>query len=325
MDDIYLVDNWTKQHTYNIEQWVDPEDQWVSDPLEEVHDYLYVRDMAAVSYRDTGINTICGNSTTVYLGTLEGGIKRLAKSDAVLDELHPTVLDDVISTYLVYPNILDFNIRYLHCNEDYMGVITPKGMSTVKLTDYKSVVNVEYPTNYQAYKCFITSGGYLYFTMSGTSDWRISKIKNPRQFNYTTSLDIITGSGILNNGIKLTDLYITERTAKDHIDDTVFCATTSGIYVIDLSTDEYYVFAPNNDYNFTSVWADPSANLNQNKVYVSSAKCLYVIDMERRSVYSKWKSNIKGVDGNVLFYGYWDGVRTVVVPITDDIVDINKI
>ena len=55
------------------------------------------------------------------------------------------------------------------------------------------------------------------------------------------SYSYITGSGIFQVGLQLTDMFITEGTA-EYGGNTIFCTTSSGVYVIDEDSKEYAVY-----------------------------------------------------------------------------------
>jgi hypothetical protein len=295
-------------------QWITPvsgtSDQWItliSGTTEE--QLLYVIGMeAALPKFDGGFSTLCGNSNKIYLGTNGVGIKYINKTDVVgLNVDSPPTLSGILYNYLIPPMITGFNIRYLHCNDNYLGVVTENGLDIIKL--YKGYTHSKTYTSEEAYKCFVTTDGYLYYTLSGTSDWRINKTRSwaPPFVTY------VTGSGILPAGQKLTDIFVTENTAYDKISNTIFCATTSGVYVIDENTDAYYGFLVDSsgEYNFNNVWADSKTNLSQGKMYVASSACLSVIDMRKKNIYSYNTQYLPGRNGTTLDH--------------TPIIDINKV
>ena len=322
-----IIGNWilNDQYTNRLDQWVDSDYQWEA-LTSGTLDYIHIRGMQAISWQeDGGYNTVCGNDNKIFLGSRTHGIQYMNKADLTVDSENPIDLSTYIQDYLIPPQITDFNIRYLYCNDNYLVALTPRGIDIIKYTHPGFISNRLYPANYQAYKCFVISTGHAYYTLSGTSNWRISKTKNPASFDYTTSLDILTGGSILAGDIKLTDLYITEGTSRDNISNTIFCATTSGAYIIEENTNDYYYFSGSlGDYSFTSIWADYNANIQQSRVYVSSATCLYVINMSSKEVYSRWKADSIGINGKPLSYEHWDGIKYTTTPITDNIVDVNK-
>lgn len=312
-------------------EYEDNESQWTADEWYDGTNnqyFLYSRDMSASLEYSSGFTSICGNTNKIYLGTSGAGVKMLDKEGLVSypDTVFPEILSpDVLQTYLMTPFIPSLQITYLHCSEDYLGVITPLGFATVKIGRDGYIASIAYPANYQAYKCFILSDGYLYFTLEGPSDWRIAKTNNPSSLVYDTT-DIITDGSILPEGVELTDIYVTEGTAKDKIKNTIFCATTSGAYIIDESDSSYYSFIPESgDYTFNSIYADPNTSIRTNKVYIASDTCLYIIRMDSKSVTSRWTSAIAGVDGETISKKIDTGISLVTVGITAPIVDINKI
>ena len=78
--------------------------------------------------------TVFGNSTRLYLGTNGTGIKYINKDDIVgLDIENPPTLTGTLNDYLVPPYITGFNIRYIHCNDNYIGTVTEYGWDIIAL------------------------------------------------------------------------------------------------------------------------------------------------------------------------------------------------
>jgi lipid-binding SYLF domain-containing protein len=138
-----------------------------------------------------------------------------------------------------YSNLTSNYIRYLHGDGEIICAVTNSGVDVVKIN----------PQSYRSYtvisgakKCFMTSTGKLYYTISGSSNWSLNVRNNPLTDWSEPDYSYITGSGIFSAGIKLNDIYITENTGSDGFNNTVFCATTSGVFVIDETDDTYSVY-----------------------------------------------------------------------------------
>jgi len=132
-----------------------------------------------------------------------------------------------------YYNLTDSCINYLHVNDDKLLVITDSGVDVIKINpqSYRSYTLIS-----GAQKGFITPSGKFYYTVSGSNESKLCCV-------YTSLFDwsepdkeYVTGSGVLASGIGINDLFITEGTATNGYN-TIFLATTSGVYVIDEYTD----------------------------------------------------------------------------------------
>ena len=64
----------------------------------------------------------------------------------------------------------------------------------------------------------------------------------------------------------------------------------------------HYIF-PNQNKNFTSIWVDPTANINTGKVYASTSgdgASFFIIDLLNKVLYSTYTINNKGAFGESL-------------------------
>lgn len=209
----------------------------------DIYDIVSENKYAYVTYSG-GFNTVWCNDGKVFYGTTDSGVKYINKtciSGSIINpvDLYTCLRDFSDLTY--YHNLTSDNIRYIHGNDDVICVVTSSGVDVVKidLQSYRS-----YTTISGAKKCFMTSTGKFYYTISGTSEWSLNRVNSCLWDWNIPDYSYITGSGILPAGEKINDIFITEGTADDGISNTIFVATSSGIYKINeqtLTYDIYYI------------------------------------------------------------------------------------
>jgi hypothetical protein len=132
-------------------------------------------------------------------------------------------------------------IRYLHgYGDDYLMCCTNSGVDVYKetATTYRST----YSTT-GAYKCFMTSTSKFYYTLNISSTWSINRVDNAL-WDWTSPDCTYTNDGsILESGITINDIFITEDTSVSGSGyNTVFMATSSGVYVIDEGNLDYAIY-----------------------------------------------------------------------------------
>lgn len=194
--------------------------------------------IAYVNY-NTGFNSVWASDDKIYLATSNAGIKQLSIS--VIDNA-PVVSGGYDATgsllsFLNEPYITNSGVLYLHGSGDYLACCTTAGVDTMKFEPdgYRSRTITTGCT-----KCFMTSTGKFYYTRQNGNEWSINRVNTSLTDWSQPDYMYITGSGILQAGIGVNDIFITEGTATDGADNTVFTATTSGAYVIDESDLVYY-------------------------------------------------------------------------------------
>jgi len=186
-----------------------------------------------------GYSTVWANSTTVFLGTFDSGIKNLSKSNITTNTTDPIDISAYIMNYLNYPDITSDNIRYLHGNNDKLLCITDSGIDVHKMhpQSYRSTSSES-----NAYKGFMTSSGKFYYTVSGTNRWSIKVVYTCLVDWAEPDYEYATGSGVLASGISINDIFVTEGTSYDGVSNTLFLATSSGVAIIDEGTMEYKIY-----------------------------------------------------------------------------------
>jgi len=194
------------------------------------------RNYAYIHYSD-GFTSIWGNNTTVFFGTAASGIKYFSKSNLTGDLNTPIDLTDYLRDFKSYPNITSNNIRHLHGRDDKLMCCTMAGVDFFKLDPqgYRSSTTVS-----GADKCFVTPGRNVYYTTYSGGEYRINKL-NHALIDWSEPHEVYN----IQAGLKINDLFVTENTSVGGTKNTLFIATTSGIYVVDektFDTDVYYTY-----------------------------------------------------------------------------------
>lgn len=244
--------------TYSGSQWIEyPDLEWGEHPepfylLKQIwtdDDYVYAattdglniidlvseQAYAHITYED-GFNSVWANDTKVYLATPASGVKYVEKTCISGSTISPYELIVCLRDYLNEPDILSDQVRYLHGNTSHMIFSTASGVTTYSGTDpyYKG------PSGFTklSRKVFITPSGKIYYmTWDGTT-WKIN-VKNAGNQDWTTpDKTYETGTTLINAGVDILDIFVTEGTSDTGVSNTIFIATTSGIFVIDEELDE---------------------------------------------------------------------------------------
>ena len=81
------------------------------------------------------------------------------------------------------------------------------------------------------------AGNDIYYLTSSGSNYFINKVNN-------SLLDWLEPDTIftLTEGLKINDLYVTTGTAEDGINNTLFVATSSGVYVMDEFSKDFDIY-----------------------------------------------------------------------------------
>ena len=188
-----------------------------------------------------GLNTLWANDTRVFVGTSDAGIKYLNKTCISGSIVTPYDIGTCLNNFsdlTYYSTLTSNNIRYLHGNDSKVLAITDVGIDVVKIDpqSYRSYTNTT-----TAYKGFMTSTGKFYYTVSGV-EWSLDRVDSTLWDWSNPDYSWITGSGILASGVELNDIFITENTSTHGTDNTIFIATSSGVYVIDEETESYSIY-----------------------------------------------------------------------------------
>lgn len=296
----------------NILQWVENEsDQW----FEGYFSLVDLDGIGAYVNYSPGYSTVWGNADTIFLGTFGSGLKYIDKINIIPDVDRPMDVSNYIADYLNYPQITSDNIKCIHGSGSYLMCCTESGVDFIKQEIPNYSPGYRYYTNViGAKKCFVTSTGKSYYTVSGTTEWYINSITCLSDWS-TPDYTYVTGSGILASGIAINDIFVTEGTSSDNVSNILFLATSSGVYMLDEGTMESntyysevcvsgtYNILKGNSNNLISIWV-----LN-GKMYISSEEFITVVDLDTNQIYDWYSQTHAGRAGETLQ--------------SDDIVDIN--
>ena len=299
---------WTGQ---NNDQWIEYSDQeWAVTPdpfylLKQIwtddtyvyaatSDGLNIVELASelayahVTYYD-GFNSVWTDANRVYLATPASGVKYIEKACISGSIASPYELITCLTGYLNEPDILSDQVRYLHGNSGHMIFSTASGVNYRGADPYYQRAETGIKL---ARKVFITPSGKMYYTTWDGSTWKIN-IKNADNQDWT----------IPDKTYEITedvlDMFISERAFLN----TIFVATTSGVYVIDESTDVTDVYytgvsgLAGTSNIFTAIWADSNADQNNGKMYVlswGSGTALSVLNLEEKELYDYYTQDFGG-------------------------------
>ena len=182
-----------------------------------------------------GFTTVWANNSYVFFGTLNDGIVYLAKDDIHINIITPIDLTSYVKLFVHTPFITSNNVEHIHGQDDRLICCTASGVDVYKLepNGYRSSTTVS-----GAYKCFMPPGRAAYYLTSSGTDYFINKI-NTTLLDWSEPDEVFT----VDSGLVINDLFVTAHTAAGGTKNTLFIATSSGVYVIDeatYETDIYY-------------------------------------------------------------------------------------
>jgi hypothetical protein len=241
-------------NTYSGAEWIEsPDIEWFEYPetfsiLKQIwtdDNYVYAATTDGLNIIDliseqayahitytNGFNSVWADNDNVYLATPASGIKYLAKTCISGSVILPYELISCLTDYLNEPDILSDQVRYLHGNGEYMIISTASGVN------YRGPSQLASTNTKLSRKAFITSSGTMYYTTWDGNKWRIN-VKNATGINWLApDKTYETGTFLINSGVDILDIFVTEETSNTGINNTIFIATTSGIFVIDEELNE---------------------------------------------------------------------------------------
>ena len=191
---------------------------------------LQSEELICYAEASSGFNSVVGNSDNVYLGTDSSGVFYFSKSSIYGAKDSPGDISSVIyplnTTYL--PSCSEIVSLFIH---DYdLAVVTTEGMDVIGMATGKEFKS--HTTSSGITKSFLTSKKEVYY-LENLDTWALNKA-TPYLCDWevpTTKYEV--GDSFLINGVDLNDLFITEGTSLNGTDNTLFIATTSGIYIYD--------------------------------------------------------------------------------------------
>ena len=180
-----------------------------------------------VSYQ-TGINSVWADNERVYLATSNSGIRYINLEDVETTTVSKSFVDS--------PLITGSDVVYLHGSSDRMLCCTNKGVDIMWLDSTGSIVK----TNISgATKCFVSHNYYFYYVMTSGTNQLLNRANDLVSNNWQPDYTLKTGVGPLSGITCLTDFYVTANTATNGIGNTIFMATTSGVFAFDEDSLDY--------------------------------------------------------------------------------------
>lgn len=178
---------------------------------------------------DCTIVTIWGNSDTLFFG---GTGLFYVKYNDLHSDYEGSILKTLSTTTSNY-------VRYIHGLNNSLLISTSSGIEYINWENNPTILSVTSIEN--PGKCFLTGDTAYYInsvTTSGVTQFNLNTKRNLLTNWYIPTYTYTTGSGMFDENITMNDIYITEKTAWNG-GNTIFCATSSGVYVIDEDTLEY--------------------------------------------------------------------------------------
>lgn len=194
-----------------------------------------------VSYIDSigGFTTIWGNDTLVYLGTPSNGIKYIPKDTISGSISEPINLITSLIDYAFYYDAYD-EVKYIHGYEDTLAVVTSSGIDVINNTinGFKSSFYNPYVT-----KCFLTSDNQLYYIIKNSpSDDGIHRVNTVYCDWEAPDENYLVGASFIQEGVSVNDIFVTVNTSETGKDNTLFIATSGGVYVWDEGTSGFDIY-----------------------------------------------------------------------------------
>jgi hypothetical protein len=177
-----------------------------------------------------GFNSVWADDNNVYLATPASGVKYIEKTCISGNIVSPYELITCLKDYLNEPDILSDQVKYIHGSGSHMIMSTASGINYRGADPYYQ--RAEGYTKF-ARKVFITPSGKMYYVTWDGSTWKVN-VKNADNQNWTTPDKVYeAGTFLINAGVDILDIFVTEGTSYTGLDNTIFIATTSGIFLID--------------------------------------------------------------------------------------------
>lgn len=187
-----------------------------------------------------GFTTVWGSDDKVYVGTSSDGIKYIYKTCVSGSIASPYNLNACLHSYRSPYGITAQNIRYIHGNDDKLMCCTTSGVDVYWSNfGYRSTATIS-----GTRKCFMTSTGKFYYTKLSGHMWSLNRV-NSHLWDWAAPdyRYIADGNGALASGISINDIFVTEDTSvSGNGYNTVFMATSSGVYVVDEGSLDYAIY-----------------------------------------------------------------------------------
>lgn len=231
---------------------------------------------AFIDYSD-GFTSVWANDNYVYIGTTSSGVKRVAKTCISGSTASAYDLTHCLRDYKSSPQITSDNTRYVHGNGNKIIICTDDGVDVFDDTGSTEIYSYKvFDAETEARKGFMCSDGSFYYlsvtvsgatysgidqwepyqwiddpdlqwsvlvlTSSGTEYWYLNRVDDYR-YDWTTPDKVYyPADEIFSAGLEFKDIFATTGTSVSGINNTLFVATTSGVYIIDEETQETKIF-----------------------------------------------------------------------------------
>lgn len=187
-----------------------------------------------------GFTTVWGNDERIFMGTTNSGVKYLNKTCISGSISLPILLNTCLNDFSFGPRSLTSNnVKYIHGSGRTVMVLTESGVDVVKygFQGYHSFTTVTGGT-----KCFMTSGNTCYYILNQGGTWSLNRVNTCLGDWALPNHSYVTGSGVFPVGLTLNDIFVTEYTSSINGSNTIFTATSSGVYVIDEGQEIYKIY-----------------------------------------------------------------------------------
>jgi len=251
----------------------------------DIIDLFSEQKIAYIEY-DYGFTSVCGDDYNVYLGTLNNSVMYVDKTTVSGSYTSPICLNNELNKMNLRFPIQSNRIKHLFISNNNLSIVTLEGIDIINFSGqgYRS-----FTTSSGVMKSFITPNNELYY-ISCNNLWQVNKV-NSVMFDWIAPNKTFIADGSLLPECKINDLFITNG----EIGNTLFIATSSGVYVIDELTNDYNKYYD----NVTSVWADLKATFNSGNFYLTTTSGFYIIDMVTGTVVD-WATFYKPGSANEL-------------------------
>lgn len=194
-----------------------------------------------VSYVDSivEVSSVWASEERLYIGTAGEGIKYIDKVTISGNEVLPIDLEEYVCNYSFQYSIDCEFVKYIHGSGETLSVVTYSGINILNNTDsigYKSSY-----TSTDVTKCFMTSKNELYYIEQGEING-VFKMKSTLCDWTSPNILYTSGSSFLPGSLGVNDIFVTESTSSNTVDNTLFVATSSGAYILDEGTANFDVY-----------------------------------------------------------------------------------
>lgn len=199
------------------------------------------RSKAAYVEYDVGFTAVWGSSDLIYLGTSSAGIKYLVKEDISVNYTVPVDLTGILNDYAYFYNVSTNSIKYLHGYDTTLLVVTSSGIDLLNngtSRPFKSTFN-----NKNVTKGFMVNSNVFYYVIQDSAADGIFRMNSVYCDWSVPDVSYLTGSSFIPEETIINDIFITEGTSINTVDNTLFVATNAGALVFDEGSSEFDIYS----------------------------------------------------------------------------------